>query len=202
MLFPCAECTWSITESQHAAPDREAQSKEILMRSLLNLCDSLLRLCDSLREFHCFDCRNWTQHAVWMLNGGWQTDAAERRIYVNLNIQLYLTLNYGTASEHLDFMVLFNVFVAFVGLNNNTIVYTKYRIWISLVSPMPDPQKMTVSEPIPSLSIGSMHLPIYYASLLKRIDIFTNHKIMFSYLASQLGWRKTCPTEWVTSSWW
>lgn len=25
---------------------------------------------------------------------------------------------------------------------------------------------------------------------------------MCSYLASQLGWRKTCPTEWVTSSWW
>ncbi len=82
-----------------------------------------------------------------------------------LKYSLYLTLNYGTASEHLDFMVLLNVFVAFVGLNNNTIVCTKYQICISLVSPMPDPQKMTASEPIPS--IGSMHLPIYYASLLK-----------------------------------
>ncbi len=31
----------------------------------------------------------------------------------DLNISLYLTLNYGTASEHLDFdfMVLYNVFV-------------------------------------------------------------------------------------------
>ncbi len=40
----------------------------------------------------------------------------------DLNINLYLRLNYGTASEHLDFdfMVLYNVFVAFVGLNNNT----------------------------------------------------------------------------------
>ncbi len=37
----------------------------------------------------------------------------------DLNIHLYLRLNYGTASEHLDFdfMVLYN---AFVGLNNNT----------------------------------------------------------------------------------
>ncbi len=36
----------------------------------------------------------------------------------DLNIHLYLTLNYGTASEHLDFdfMVLY---IAFVGLNNN-----------------------------------------------------------------------------------
>ncbi len=33
----------------------------------------------------------------------------------NLNIHLYLTLNYGTASEHLDFdfMVLYNAFCAF-----------------------------------------------------------------------------------------
>ncbi len=74
----------------------------------------------------------------------------------DLNIHLYLTLNYGTASEHLDFdsMVLYN---AFVGLNNNTIVYTQYRIWIGLVSPIPDPQKMTGSEPIPILIIGLMH---------------------------------------------
>ncbi len=37
----------------------------------------------------------------------------------DINIHLYLTLNYGTASEHLDFdfMVLYN---AFVGLNKNT----------------------------------------------------------------------------------
>ncbi len=41
----------------------------------------------------------------------------------NLNIHLYLTLNYGTASEHLDFdfMVLYN---AFVGLNNNNSIRT------------------------------------------------------------------------------
>ncbi len=58
-----------------------------------------------------------------MLNGGWQTAAVEKslreREFNDLNIHLYLTLNYGTASEHLDFdfMVLYN---AFVGLNNNT----------------------------------------------------------------------------------
>ncbi len=34
----------------------------------------------------------------------------------DLNIHLYLTLNYGTASEHLDFMVLYNAFVLSRGL--------------------------------------------------------------------------------------
>ncbi len=54
---------------------------------------------------------------------------------VDLNIHLYLTLNYGTTSEHLDFdfMVFHNVFGPFVGLNNNTIVYEQYRIWIGLI---------------------------------------------------------------------
>ncbi len=54
-------------------------------------------------------------------------------------------------------MELYDVFVAFVGLNNITIVYAQYRIWIGLIWPIPDPQKMTGSEPIPILSIGSMH---------------------------------------------
>ncbi len=34
---------------------------------------------------------------------------------------------------HENFMVLCNVFVAFVGLNNNTIAYTQYGILIGLV---------------------------------------------------------------------
>jgi len=43
----------------------------------------------------------------------------------DLNIHLYLTLNYGTASEHLKysaqfFLVLYNVMVPFMGLSNNT----------------------------------------------------------------------------------
>ncbi len=33
--------------------------------------------------------------------------------------------------------MVFYVFVAFVGLNNNTIVYAQYRIWISLFCPIP-----------------------------------------------------------------
>ncbi len=78
----------------------------------------------------------------------------------DLNIHLYLTLNYGTASEHLDFdsMVLYNAFVLTRGLTitQNSNLYAQYRIWISLVSPIPDPQKMTGSEQIPILRIGSM----------------------------------------------
>ncbi len=44
----------------------------------------------------------------------------------DLNINLYLTLNYGTASEHLDFdfMVLYNVFVLSWGL---TIIQNSIR---------------------------------------------------------------------------
>ncbi len=45
---------------------------------------------------------------------------------LDFNIHLYLTFNYATASEHLknsaQNMVFYNVFVAFWGLNNNTIV--------------------------------------------------------------------------------
>ncbi len=66
---------------------------------------------------------------------------------LDLNIHLYLTLNYGMASNtwnivHKNFMVFNNVFVAFVGLNNNTIVYAQYRIWIDI----PIRQKMPISE--------------------------------------------------------
>ncbi len=48
-----------------------------------------------------------------------QREALRELEFNDLNIHLYLRLNYGTASEHLDFdfMVLYN---AFVGLNNNT----------------------------------------------------------------------------------
>ncbi len=57
-----------------------------------------------------------------MLNGGWQTDAVEKSLheleFKDLNIHLYLTLNYGMASEHLvfDSMVLYNAFVLSWGL--------------------------------------------------------------------------------------
>ncbi len=51
--------------------------------------------------------------------------AAPGRLVVNTH--LYPTLNYGTSSEHLEysaqnFMVLYNVFVPFVGVKNNRIV--------------------------------------------------------------------------------
>ncbi len=60
------------------------------------------------REFHRFYCSNRTQHAVWVLNVGWQTAAVERRVcehekFNDLNIHLYLTLNFGTALEHLKY---------------------------------------------------------------------------------------------------
>ncbi len=66
----------------------------------------------------------------------------------DLNIHLYLKLNYGTASEHLDFdfMVLYNVFVPFVGL---TITQNS----IHTISDL-DRSRLTDT---PILSIGSMH---------------------------------------------
>ncbi len=45
-----------------------------------------------------------------MLNGGRQTDAVERSLHElkfnDLNIHLYLRLNYRTASEHLKYSAL------------------------------------------------------------------------------------------------
>ncbi len=76
----------------------------------------------SWREFHCLDCRNWTRHS---LNAEWRKTSkrcGEKCLrefeFNNLNINLYLTLNYETASEHLDFdfKVLYNVFVLSWGL--------------------------------------------------------------------------------------
>ncbi len=72
----------------------------------------------------------------------------------DLNIHLYITLNNGTASEHLDFdsMVLYNAFVLSWGL---TITQNSIRRISDLDrSRLSD---MTGSEPIPILSIGSMH---------------------------------------------
>ncbi len=87
------------------------------MRSLLNLHDSFIepflfngfksQLLSALEEsFIVLTVVTERNNAVWTLNGGWQTDTAERRVceleFNDLNIHLYLTLNYGTASEHLD----------------------------------------------------------------------------------------------------
>ncbi len=35
-------------------------------------------------------------------------------------------------------MVLYDVYVVFVGLNNNTIIYAQHRIWIGLVTRLTD----------------------------------------------------------------
>ncbi len=80
-------------------------------------------------------------HAVWMLNGGWQTAAAERRVYVNLILYLTLTMEQIQNTWNIvhENLWCFRMFCAFVGLKNNTIVYAEYRIWIGLVWPIPDP---------------------------------------------------------------
>ncbi len=67
---------------------------------------------------------------------------------LDLNINLCQTLHYVTLQNtwnivHGNFIVLYNVFVAFVELNNNTILaisyisYAEYWIWIGLVRPIP-----------------------------------------------------------------
>ncbi len=78
---------------------------------------------------------------------------------LDLNIHLYLTLNYVTASEHLKYsarnFMLFYVFVAFMGLNNNTIVAMQ-NIEFGSVSTdrYPDPAENASIEAIPILNIG------------------------------------------------
>ncbi len=89
---------------------------------------------------------------------------------VDLNIHLYLTLNCGMASEHLKYSnkiklenKLYDVFVAFVGLNiRKNSVYAEYRIWISLVCPIPDPAGNASIGAILILNIRSAHpmLPV------------------------------------------
>ncbi len=69
----------------------------------------------SWREFHRLDCLNRTGHSLnaeWRMTDRCSGEKSLRELELNdLNIHLYLTLNYGTASEHLDFdfMVLYNV---------------------------------------------------------------------------------------------
>ncbi len=59
---------------------------------------------------------------------------------------------------HGNFMVFYNVFVAFVGLNNNTILAMQ-NIEFGLVSSdrYPDPAENASIEAIPILNIGSAH---------------------------------------------
>ncbi len=81
---------------------------------------------------------------------------------LDLNIHLYLTLNYVTVSEHLKYSahkcMLFYVFVAFVGLNKNTILAMQ-NIEFGLVSSdrNPDLAENASIEAISILNIGSAH---------------------------------------------
>ncbi len=100
----------------------------------------------SWREFDCSNI-NRTQRAVWMLNGGWQTDSRSRERslrelgFNDSNIHLYLRLNYGTASEHFKYSArkLYGALWCFCGFcgafvgNNNTEQYT-HNIGFGLVS--------------------------------------------------------------------
>ncbi len=74
------------------------------------------------REFHRLDCRNRKWHSLNAEQRMTDSRSGENSLreleFNDLNIHLYLTLNYGTTSEHLDFdlMVLYNVFVLSWGL--------------------------------------------------------------------------------------
>ncbi len=59
-----------------------------------------------------------TQFERWMEDNRQPQQSLRELEFNDLNIHLYLTLNYGTASEHLDFdfMVLYNAFVLSRGL--------------------------------------------------------------------------------------
>ncbi len=82
---------------------------------------------------------------------------------LDLNIHLYLTLNYVTLQNtwnivHKNFMVFYNVFVVFVGLINNTVVAMQNIEFGSVSSDRnPDLAENASIEAIPILNIGSAH---------------------------------------------
>ncbi len=88
---------------------------------------------------------------------------------LDLNIHLYLTLNYVTASEHFKYwlvhgnVMLFYVFVAFVGLNNNTILAMQN---IELVRPIPRSSRKCLyrSDTDPEYQIGAPLIKIQYVA--------------------------------------
>ncbi len=54
-------------------------------------------------------------------------------------------------------MLFYNVFVAFVGLNNNTILAMQNIEFVSVSDRYPDPAENANIEAIPILNIGSAH---------------------------------------------
>ncbi len=90
--------------------------------------------------------------------------SGEKCLHVlDLNIHLYLTLNYVRLQNtlnivHGNVMLFYNVFVAFVGLNNNTILATQNIEFVSVSSDRyPDPAENANIEAIPILNISSAH---------------------------------------------
>ncbi len=84
-----------------------------------------------------------TQFERWMEDDR-QPPRREQFTELDLNIHLYLTLNYVTASEHLKYSARKTLWCFLMclwllwGLTIvNTIVYAQYRIWIGLFWPIP-----------------------------------------------------------------
>ncbi len=103
-------------------------------------------------------------NAEWRMTDSRSREKSLRELeFNNLNIHQYLKLNHGIDSEHLKYSArkLYGVLWCFCGFRGayqrHRIVYAQHRIWIGLVSPIPDLQKMTRSDPIPILSIDLMH---------------------------------------------
>ncbi len=92
----------------------------------------------------------------------------------DLNIHLYLTLNYGTASEHLDFdlMVLYNVFVLPWGL---TITHNSTRTISDL-----DRSGLTDTRSAENASIGADTDPKY------RIDASLAFRLKYCFKATTM----------------
>ncbi len=94
---------------------------------------------------------------------------------LDLNIHLYLTLSYVTASEHLKYSAqklyaVLCVFMAFVGLNNNTILAMQNLEFGSVSSDRyPDPAENANIEAIPILYIGSANP--YLSLCLVLVDV-------------------------------
>ncbi len=93
-------------------------------------------------------------------------------------------------------------FVAFVGLNNNTIVYAQYRIWIGLFWPIPPiRQKMSISERCRYWISDRRTLPVT-AILMSLCGIFILKNLMkqevVAYslrVSDQYGVHQSCSNE-------
>ncbi len=107
-----------------------------------------------MRSWREFDCPEWRMTDSC---SGKTTSWCELEFNDLLqNIHLYLRLNHGTASEHLKYSAhkLLWCFMMFLWLSWG-LTTTQQRIWIGLVSPLPDPQKMTGADTDPEYRIDA-----------------------------------------------